>query len=1146
MNRQFSKIFLLLMFFGLGLLFPKTISAACAYPSYCNQPAGTCGTSCVGGPCYIGNTVCTATNTPTCTCSSNGGSCENGPGQGCDPTYDIYGGISGYQGVCTCTYVYNCGCANPNPQYGCCTDTGPVTCCGPGGGTCGWTTWSACSAPCGGGTQTRTNTCTGVTETQACNTAACCGWTDWGSCSQPCGGGTQSRTNTCDNSTQNQACNTGACPTCTAGYSAWSACSASCGGGTQSRTNLCNGQVETQACNTQCCAGYSAWSACSASCGGGTRTRTNLCTGAVDSELCNTEPCCGTTPGAWSACSATCGTGTRSRANTCVSGGIEYEACNTCDLNGCSCPVACGQNTACGTCSNSDFGPPGPVTLTPSSGNVQLPSNRQVTLSWTPADKAEYYNIRIFPTGTAAANECTAANSICVNNLTTTSYTFTAPLGVANYTWKVRPFNSTCDAATYLSATASDEYLTGEGAPYDMSAAKALDGSNATMWNAGGFPSQYIEIDLKTARTVRGITLVTGHNPAGTDSVQVYVGSTTNPATLAYSGSTFMNPADTLNVAFATDYTNVRYMRVVTSSSAAAASWVGWLEATPLYSDGSGSTWTSGNFTLVGPLSGNVYLDQGFSASLDLNGKCVAGPLPGQNPGGIATIQGKWSSGGSANGSFTGSTFSIANIPNENNLGVIMAPDSSLWRCTCPNNCVYAQGATPGFNVHDTNANFYIASVAQPWWQSQNGLLYAGNTTGNAILSLIPTTCTGTACKPRLSLQNAQATSESGGIPITGGGDIDVDPDSSLRYTKLRTETSQSRIIGSTYNGPKENYQYFYNLYSMGSSPTTDFTGSKPTAAPANGRAYYANGSVTISSPWTLTATDSMVIFVNGNLTVNSQITVPQGGFLAFIVNGNIVFPNTLGSTSGGATTNVAQGKTTTQSSTYPLPAAQVQASNATDGNTDGNWNNNSVSHTNSELNAWLTVDLGASYDISSINLYNRTDCCASRLTNFYMYVSDNAFTSTNPVSTQGQAGVTTYSFAGTAGSPTTQVVGRTGRYVRVQLAGTDYLNITELQVMGTPAAAGGSSVASLTPTVAGVFIANGQLNVQGGAAGGDLPFVGEGTFVGWQGVVLGRQYTPLSNNDTNPTEFFRFRPDFVINVPARMTRPLYTWQETN
>jgi hypothetical protein len=264
-----------------------------------------------------------------------------------------------------------------------------------------------------------------------------------------------------------------------------------------------------------------------------------------------------------------------------------------------------------------------------------------------------------------------------------------------------------------------------------------------------------------------------------------------------------------------------------------------------------------------------------------------------------------------------------------------------------------------------------------------------------------------------------------------------------------------------------------------------------------------------------------MVIFVNGNLTVNSQITVPQGGFLAFIVNGNIVFPNTLGSTSGGATTNVAQGKTTTQSSTYPLPAAQVQASNATDGNTDGNWNNNSVSHTNSELNAWLTVDLGASYDISSINLYNRTDCCASRLTNFYMYVSDNAFTSTNPVSTQGQAGVTTYSFAGTAGSPTTQVVGRTGRYVRVQLA-------------------------SLTPTVAGVFIANGQLNVQGGAAGGDLPFVGEGTFVGWQGVVLGRQYTPLSNNDTNPTEFFRFRPDFVINVPARMTRPLYTWQETN
>jgi fibronectin type 3 domain-containing protein len=167
--------------------------------------------------------------------------------------------------------------------------------------------------------------------------------------------------------------------------------------------------------------------------------------------------------------------------------------------------------------------------------------------------------------------------------------------------------------------------------------------------------------------------------------------------------------------------------------------------------------------------------------------------------------------------------------------------------------------------------------------------------------------------------------------------------------------------------------------------------------------------------------------------------------------------------------TNLALNKPATQSSTPVLSACgtTAPASLAVDGNTNGslaNCSSYSVSHTNFDANAWWQVDLGVVQSIQTIQVYNRTDCCQTRLSNYYVFVSDAAFASTDLNTTLNQAGVSSYFQAAQAGSPTTVTVNRTGRYVRVQLLGTDYLHMAEVQVWGTAATRSGSISASPNP----------------------------------------------------------------------------------
>jgi hypothetical protein len=144
---------------------------------------------------------------------------------------------------------------------------------------------------------------------------------------------------------------------------------------------------------------------------------------------------------------------------------------------------------------------------------------------------------------------------------------------------------------------------------------------------------------------------------------------------------------------------------------------------------------------------------------------------------------------------------------------------------------------------------------------------------------------------------------------------------------------------------------------------------------------------------------------------------------------------------------NLAQGKTATQSSTY---SAQSVASNAVDGNTDGNYYHGSITATNLDANAWWQVDLGSSASVSSISIWNRTDCCPDRLNDYWVFVSNTPFgPSDTPATLQNRAGTWSNHQIGYPNPSTSITLNAQGRYVRVQLSGANYLSLAEVQVFG-------------------------------------------------------------------------------------------------
>lgn len=127
----------------------------------------------------------------------------------------------------------------------------------------------------------------------------------------------------------------------------------------------------------------------------------------------------------------------------------------------------------------------------------------------------------------------------------------------------------------------------------------------------------------------------------------------------------------------------------------------------------------------------------------------------------------------------------------------------------------------------------------------------------------------------------------------------------------------------------------------------------------------------------------------------------------------------------------------------------------AIDNNTDGDWYHNSVTHTGYDFEAWWQVDLRDTYLINQISIWNRTDhypqgygypdvSVGDRLTNFNVAVLD---------SDQNSIWQFDYFTDGTSyPAPNLDIFlpsGIVGQFVKIQLNGTNYLSLAEVQVFG-------------------------------------------------------------------------------------------------
>jgi hypothetical protein len=277
------------------------------------------------------------------------------------------------------------------------------------------------------------------------------------------------------------------------------------------------------------------------------------------------------------------------------------------------------------------------------------------------------------------------------------------------------------------------------------------------------------------------------------------------------------------------------------------------------------SDWAEATFTINGVISGQVRDDPDGNASL-VDGICTLAGAPGVQPGAASEVVVEGSYTGSVDGS---GNYSVV-APAGSGLSAVLVPDTSSYRCTCPDACTYSTDSPK------SGLDFFVSNFREAWFQSEGGNIHAD--VGN-VTSWLPDTCEAEpSCKPYLITEDASGTT--GAVSYGGGldlGDFDTDNIS---------EDGNNWRLNTSYEGLQTGYDYFARILEEDPDGIETWGGGEPGSTGV----FLGEGVSRISgSDWSIPGDRIVVLLVPNDIVIDVNIDVEEGGFLAIISSDNIV-----------------------------------------------------------------------------------------------------------------------------------------------------------------------------------------------------------------------------------------------------------------
>ena len=149
--------------------------------------------------------------------------------------------------------------------------------------------------------------------------------------------------------------------------------------------------------------------------------------------------------------------------------------------------------------------------------------------------------------------------------------------------------------------------------------------------------------------------------------------------------------------------------------------------------------------------------------------------------------------------------------------------------------------------------------------------------------------------------------------------------------------------------------------------------------------------------------------------------------------------------------TNLALGKSTSQMGQYGDGSSDL----AVDGDTTGTspWGATAdLQHASTGTEPWWKVDLGNESTLDNVKIFNRSNCCQSRMENFYVFISSQDIDASQSISTLlADSNIQSIHNTNTLGLTESIPLNQTqGRYIVLKLVGSSRtLHLSEVEVYG-------------------------------------------------------------------------------------------------